>query len=308
MRHIQSSSDNSNRKQLLAVLPVSERYYSLSGITTPVLEGGHGRDIILLHGPGESAVWWMRIITELVKTHHVNIPDLPGHGASLINGISLDKDRVIQWLDELIKQTCTGKPVLTGHILGGSLALRYTIEHEERLHKLVVVDSLGLDKFRPAPNFAYKLLRFMIKPSKKAFDSFLNQCFYDPTSLQRQMGTLWEPFLTYNLECSQAPGAKTALRKLMTQVGIPRIPPDKLEQISIPTSLIWGRYDRANRLQIAKNVSKQYGWPLHIIEDTRDDPKLEQPEAFLKALYASLNETQHSEDTSSISNEAAKQI
>lgn len=74
----------------------------------------------------------------------------------------------------------------------------------------------------------------------------------------------------------------------MKEVGVPRIPADNLERITVPTAPIWGRDDRAVRLGIAENASARYGWPLHVIDDARDDPKLEQPEAFLEALYEVL--------------------
>ena len=41
----------------------------------------------------------------------------------------------------------------------------------------------------------------------------------------------------------------------------------------------------------AKNASERYGWPLHVIENAADDPKLEQPEVFLQALYTALETT-----------------
>ena len=70
----------------------------------------------------------------------------------------------------------------------------------------------------------------------------------------------------------------------MRELGVPRIPPEDLARIAVPTTLIWGRHDRANRLRIAEAASARYGWPLHVIEDCADDPPRDQPEAFLEAL------------------------
>ena len=49
-----------------------------------------------------------------------------------------------------------------------------------------------------------------------------------------------------------------------------------------------GRQDRQVRLQTAKAASARYGWPLHVIYNAADDPAIEQPEAFLDALYTAL--------------------
>jgi hypothetical protein len=70
------------RERLLAPMPVTERRLQLPGISTAVLEGGDGPPVVLLHGPGALAAEWMRVIPDLVTTHRVLAPDLPGHGAS----------------------------------------------------------------------------------------------------------------------------------------------------------------------------------------------------------------------------------
>src|SRR2546426_5235390 len=98
------------RERLLAGLPVTERRLELAGVSTAVLEGGDGPPVVLLHGPGEFAAKWMRVIPDLVTTHRVIAPDLPGHGASEVADGPLDAERVIAWLGELIEQTCSEPP------------------------------------------------------------------------------------------------------------------------------------------------------------------------------------------------------
>ena len=71
------------------------------------------------------------------------------------------------------------------------------------------------------------------------------------------------------------------MRSLMRQLGS-AIPPGDLDWIAVPTTLIWGRHDLGVRLNVAEAACARYGWPLHVIEDARDDPAIEQPEAFLK--------------------------
>lgn len=279
---------NENRDKLLADLPVTEYQFNLAGISTAVLIGGEGQPVILLHGPGETSAWWMGVIPKLVETHQVIVPDLPGHGASKIND-SLKADLVFSWLNELTEKICDVPPILVGNILGGSIAARFAVNHGDQISHLVLVNSLGLSKFRPAPFFAFGLIRFMLRPTKKNFNRFLPQCMYDVDNLKSRMGEKWEPFLAYNLECARSSDRKKAVRVLMNQMGIPKIPSADLQQITIPVSLIWGRHDRANKLQIAMDASEQYGWPLYIIEEARDDPKLEQPEKFINALYKILN-------------------
>lgn len=216
---IQEQRTKDARERLLVDLPITERRLQLAGVSTAILEGGEGPPIVLLHGPGESAFWWMRVIPDLVRTLRVIVPDLPGHGASEVTDGALDADSVVAWLGELIEG----------------------------------------------------------------------------------MGGDWEPFLAYNLDRSRTPSVKVAMRKLMKEVGVPPIPSEHLERIRVPTILIWGRDDRAIRLGIAEDASARYGWPLRVIDDAGDDPKLEQPEAFLEALRGATDGDPNSKRTSSTS-------
>jgi pimeloyl-ACP methyl ester carboxylesterase len=272
--------------RLLAGLSVTQRRLQLAGISTPLLEGGDGPPMVLLHGPGEFAAKWLRVLPELVKRHRVVAPDLPGHGSSEVEGGALDEERVIGWLGALIESTCPSPPVLVGHVLGGAIAARFAMRHGNRIDRLVLVDTLGLAPFRPSPAFALTMIHFMARPSERTYGRFMNQCSHDLDRLRREMGGKWSPFVAYNLDRVRTPSVKKAIRSLMTQVGLPVLPPEELRRIPVPVDLIWGRHDRANRLRIAQAASARYGWPLHVIEECADDPPRDQPRAFLDALDA----------------------
>ena len=278
------------RQQLLADLPVAERRLLLAGIPTAVLEGGDGPPIVLLHGPMGNATHWMRIIPELAATHRVIVPDLPGHGASEIAGDGrIDSARVMEWLDGLIEQTCKTPPALVGQLLGGAIAARYAIEHSHRLDRLVLVDTFGLRPFQPAPEFGLALSNFLAQPSERTHTDLWHQCAFDQGALRRRMGKGWQPFEAYNLHRARTPGAQVAVAALMEQFGVLAISPSDLASISVPTTLMWGRHDRATPLSVAEEASGRFAWPLHVIEDCNDDPPIEQPDALLRTLRAALD-------------------
>jgi pimeloyl-ACP methyl ester carboxylesterase len=283
----QAPATEDPRARLQENIPLVERRLRLAGIATALLEGGEGPPMVLLHGPGEFAEKWLRVLPDLVTTHRVIAPDLPGHGASGVPDEPLDEAVVLAWLDALIEQTCASPPVIVGHVLGGAIGARYAIAHGERLAGLVLVDTLGLAPFRPKPAFALTMMAFLTRPTEANFTRFMRQCSYDLDRLRDEMGGLWEPFVAYALDRARAPSAKVAGR-LFREVGLPRIPPDELARLTVPVTLIWGRRDRANRLQIAETASERYGWPLHVIEDCADDPPRDEPQQFLRALRATL--------------------
>lgn len=275
------------RERLLAELPVGERTVRAAGLSTALLEGGEGAPVVLLHGPGESALKWGSVLSGLVGANRVVAPDLPAHGGTEVPA-TFDAELTNAWLGDLIAATCDRPPLLVGHVLGGAIAARFAIERGERLAGLVLVDSLGLGRFRPAPRFAFDLIRFVRKPTERSYERFMRQCSYDLDGLRDDMGGIWEPFVAHNLELAGAPKAKQA-GKLMKRVGVPRIPPDQLDRIGTPTTLIWGRQDRANRLRIAERAGARHGWPLRVIEDCADDPPRDRPREFLAALRPALD-------------------
>ncbi len=276
------------RERLLAGLDVEEHRHVLAGISTAVLQGGEGHPpVVLLHGPGEFAAKWWRVIPRLVERHRVVAPDLPAHGASQTPDEPLDEARVLAWLAALIDRTCPSRPTLVGHVLGGAIAARFAVEHGDRLDRLVLVDTLGLARFRPRPRFAATLIGLQVRPTERAYNRFMNHCSADLPRLREDMGRRWEPYMSYSLDLARSPSAK-AMRQLMRDVGLPPLSPERLARIGVPTTLIWGRQDQANSVRIAQAASARHKWPLHVIEDCADDPARDHPEAFLRALRAAM--------------------
>jgi pimeloyl-ACP methyl ester carboxylesterase len=275
------------RERLLSGLPVTERRLQLAGVSTAVLEGGDGPPIVLLQG--EFAAVWMRVIPELVRTHRVIAPDLPGLGASQVSDGLPNVNSVLTWLDDLIAQTCAIPPVLVGKGPGGALAARFAIEHGERIDRLVLVDTHGLDRFRPAPGMALSFFGVLLRPTERGLQrGFRRYCFVDLDAVRSEMGERYDWMATYALDRFRTPTVKAAMRSLGRQLAS-AIPSGDLDRIAVPTTLIWGRHDLGVRLNVAEAAGVRYGWPLHVIENARDDPAIEQPEAFLEALRAALD-------------------
>lgn len=285
----------SARERLLAGVPVQERRIRLAGVDTAVLEGGDGPPMILLHGPGEFAPRWFSVLPGLVGTHRVIAPDLPGHGASALGGAELDAELVLRWLGELIEQTCASPPIVVGHLLGGSIAARFASGREDTISQLVLVDTFGLKKLRPAPTFALALIRFIARPSESSYERFMGQCLFDRDASRERMGGSWDALRDYALDRARAAEVKASMRVLMREVGVGAVPSEELAALEVPISLIWGRHDRANRVGVAEAASARYGWPLTVIENAADDPPLEQPDTFVEVLLSTLESSRQAQ-------------
>lgn len=286
----ESLSGAQARAQLLADLSVTERRLELAGVSTAVVQGGDGPPVVLLHNPAEHAAKWLRVIPELVHTHRVVAPDLPGHGASEVDG-ALDADRVLTWLSELIEATCPAPPALVGLVLGGAVAARFAADHPEQVSRVVLVDSLGLRPLEPTPEFGQALQGYLTDPSHETHDELWGYCVFDLDRVREEMGEYWAPFAAYNVDRARTPSVQGAVHTLLEHFGMAAIPSEVLAGIAAPTSLIWGRHDLVTPLHVAEAASAEYGWPLHVIDDAADDPPIEQPDAFLRALHVALGRT-----------------
>jgi pimeloyl-ACP methyl ester carboxylesterase len=275
------------RGQVLAGAAVTERRMDLAGVSTAVLEAGEGPPVVLLHGQGGWAGMWLPVIPDLVKTHRVVAPDLPGLGASEMPDGPPDAARVLAWLGELVDQTCATPPVLVGVSLGASIGARFAIAHPDRLSRLVLVGAGSLDRFRPAPGVVLAMIRFVARPNERTQRGFLRQIAVDPARVRALMGQRWAASQPYTLDRPRTPSVRAANRRLLRELGTKPIPPQDLARITVPTSLILGRHDRVMRLRIAEAASARYGWPLHVIENAGHF-SAEQPEAFRAALQAAL--------------------
>lgn len=273
------------RQEVLDGVPVTEHRMDVAGTGTAVLVGGDGPPMVLLPGPGESALWWVRVLPELAARHRVVAPDLPGTGASdhFPGGVTVDG--AVHWLDALISRTCQGPPVIVGHVVGGALAAQYALRHPENVERLVLVDTLGLRRFFPSPGFGFRLMRFLAKPGEERFEPFLGQCMMDAGGVKQGLGDKWQPFLQDYLAGVQDPRRKDAMGQWIKHFGAKPIA--GLERLQVPVTLVWGRHDKATPLKVAQRASQRHGWPLHVVERSGDDPKLERPREFLEALRRS---------------------
>ena len=278
------SGDTGARELLLAGVPVTERRLSLAGVSTSVLEGGAGPSLLMLHGPGAYGAIWQQVIPGLAATHRVVAPDLPGHGESTMIDGKLDAGRVMAWLGELIEQTCPTPPVLVGQLIGGAIAANFAAQHPERLDRLVLVVPFGLAPFQPSPEFGAALMGFLAEPREDTHDELWKHCVFDLDALRRQPDARWESMKAYNLDLARTSRVTEAIQALMEGFGISPISETTLAGIAVPTTLIWGRRDSIVPLSVGETASARYGWPLQVIEDAGNEPAIEAPEAFLRAL------------------------
>jgi pimeloyl-ACP methyl ester carboxylesterase len=107
--------------------------------------GDHGRAVILIPGLQGGPWVWQQAIAQLQKNHVVYAVTLAGFDGmpAPADGGNLF-DRADASLLQLIEQQKIDKPVLVGHSLGGTLALRFAGEHADLIAGVVALDGLPI--------------------------------------------------------------------------------------------------------------------------------------------------------------------
>ncbi|MHB1058395.1 MAG: alpha/beta fold hydrolase [Rhodanobacter sp.] len=107
--------------------------------------GDHGRPVILIPGLQGGPWVWQRTIEQLQRDHVVYAVTLAGFDGVPAPADGGDLfDRADASLLQLIGQEKIVKPVLVGHSLGGTLALRFAGEHAGLVSGVVAVDGLPI--------------------------------------------------------------------------------------------------------------------------------------------------------------------
>ena len=77
------------------------------------------------------------------------------------------------------------------------------------------------------------------------------------------------------------PHVKRTMRQLL-KTGTKQVPDGELRRIEVPTTLLWGRYDRMTPLRLGEGASARLGWRLHVFPDAGHVPHMESPDAFVR--------------------------
>ena len=104
-----------------------------------------GVPLLLLHGSHASSLWWQPFCAILPDSIHAVAPDLRGCGLSSRTERGYEIEEQAADLSGLVEELKLTEFDLIGHGSGGAIAIEFALRHREKVHSLILVDSVPIE-------------------------------------------------------------------------------------------------------------------------------------------------------------------
>jgi pimeloyl-ACP methyl ester carboxylesterase len=268
-----------------SVTPPQDRYISVNGINTRYWQRGEsGSNIILLHGGNGSIEFWLYNLPILAQYHRVYAIDMVGSGKSDTPDGSYSLTYQAEFLRDFMTAANIDTATLIGNSMGGGIALELTRLYPDRVEKLVLVDSMGMGK---EISLGIRLITlpaivWLLRPRRWMIPTMIRSNFYYNTESLREWIEIRYPIfaiLGRNRVILRIGQSNFNLAGVLPKVYQPIL--DSLPNITQPTLIIWGEFDRIIPVKhayiAAANIPNNQ---LHIFPNCGHHPYLEYPDKF----------------------------
>jgi len=257
--------------------------------------------VLLLHGLGTRASFWLPVIPSLVDAgFQVYAPDLPGFGHSDLLGDVYSPANVGKLIGAFVDALGLASVIVVGHSMGGTIAAGFAIANPARIRALVLADAFGFsDRFIPVspavsytlalPSLYYRLTR----QPQKLIKPIIESNFHVPERLSPE---ILEMAIAENWTGDSAERTKIVLDlgkslgfRVQRQAFIESLR-DRYQRHRFPILVIWGQEDTFIPVDGAYQIKSRIPEVgLHIIPDCGHVPPLEKTEQFNQTVIQFIN-------------------
>ena len=194
--------------------------------------------VVMIHGYSADKTVWMRFAPYFTDHYRVLILDLPGHGESEFDpALQYDSvsqsERVIQAMDTL----GIARAHVIGNSMGGFIAAQMALHHPDRVQSATLIDAAGV--LSPEPSEMDKMLAKGLNPflihSRTQFKDFYAMTMAQPP---------WVPGMTLDFIAEDYVARRNALAKIFQDFHHVNLLDEHLDDIQVPTLVMWGELDR----------------------------------------------------------------
>ena len=238
---------------------------SRGGRRVHVIEAGDGAPVVFLHGSGTSSLSALSLLDHLEGVRLIAL-DRPGYGLS--DPVDVPRGRfreaAVEFLDGTVDELGLESFALAGGSMGGTWALWYELARPERVRRLALLGSAPLlpGTRAPAPlrlmaaPVAGDLLPRLVKPSAKMVVRMMSSMGEGETILRHP--DLIDAIVAAGRDPIAAATDHAELRAILTPLGFRRslrVQPSELQELTVPTLLIWGDHDPVGTVDVARAVA-----------------------------------------------------
>lgn len=229
--------------------------------------------VVLVHGLGGQAGNWYKTVRSL---RHVDVVvlDLPGHGDCEIEPFPWGTGTAFELYNQLLDEATDHRPlVLVGNSMGGWLSLLYSLDNPERVRRLVLVNSAGLE---------FDINRRLLMPANRQQAQRAIDAIYGKNA-PRLPGFLLDSMIRRVENTPIAP----ALEHVDDAPFVDR----RLAELTVPTDIIWGTDDGIIPVDHAFRFHQQIpNSRLHLMEGVGHSPQVTEPKPFNRLLRSIIAE------------------
>jgi len=252
-----------------------------------------GKALLLAHGLSGSWQNWLENIPHFAREHRVIALDLPGFGDSPMPDWEVSVEAYGRFVLDFCDALGVERSTIVGNSMGGFIAAETATRQPDRFEKLVLASAAGISHARmrrqpaevaarmgiaTAPLTLRLLDRGLRRPGARR--ALFSGLFYAPQRLRMEL--LWECFH----HGTGKPGVLPAVRGL---IGYDIL--DRLEEVEVPTLIVWGRNDHVVPANDAIGYAKRLRNSRTVIFDkTGHLPMAERPVRFNRVLETFLAE------------------
>lgn len=226
----------------------SSRFVEIDGVRLHYRDEGQGPVVVLLHANCASLFMWDPWVRELERDYRVIRVDLPAHGLTGPEPSGNYRLERIQYLIEaFLDSRNIDRFTMVGTSIGGTVAMRYTADHPERVERLVLISPGSLEKRvrgrTQGANIpgAIDLLAGIVPP---AFTRYMLESDYgDPARVSDALVDEW-----YSMWRRE--GNRVAMIELLRQYVSGGVE-EKIRAVNVPVLLIWGEKNKRVPLSLA---------------------------------------------------------
>ena len=239
-------------------------------------EAGDGPPLILLHGLGLDAGFWVLQIPALARTHRVYAVDMIGFGRSGKPPLEYSVETFVEFLEGFMRQAGIPKASLIGLSLGGWVAADFAAQHPEMVERLVLVNAAGI---RPPVPLTEAMLAILNPGSLVEERNLLEFVLY-----HKELATeeFVEQLFTHRMRSGNGYTVARVIHRMLTRDEWVN---DKLAGVRAPALVVWGRNDMLIPLSSGEEFVRLLpGAELLVLDECGHLPPAEKPVEFTKAV------------------------